>query len=111
MECITGSGGQPESPPPAPSRGEVADRFEAVASGELSRDAADRWAMQWVASSDPGVDDPLVWNGLVKLAGIDLLDGKGELLYSLEQVEEWLAEYRREMAVDEGGAAGNGSHH
>jgi hypothetical protein len=91
----------------------VEDRLVAVASGKLSRDAAHQWAMEWVAASDPGVDDPLVWNGLVKLAGIDLLDGKGELLYSLEQVEEWVAEHRREMAVDEadeGEAAANGRH-
>ena len=34
--------------------------------------ALDRWAAQWVAAVDAGIEDKAVWRGLCKLAGIDL---------------------------------------
>jgi len=86
---------EPRVAPPAPSRVEVEERLRGVVEGRLSRDEADRWAMQWVAADDPGVEDRLVWDALMKLAGIDLPDLDGGLLHDDEQVAEWLEQFRQ----------------
>jgi hypothetical protein len=43
---------EPRVAPPTPSREEVEERLLGVVEGRLSRDEADRWAMQWVAADD-----------------------------------------------------------
>ncbi|HEY3484639.1 MAG TPA: hypothetical protein VGK49_04605 [Ilumatobacteraceae bacterium] len=47
--------------------------------------------MQWVGLSDPGVDDPTVWEALTRLGMIDLDHGDddGTHLYPTEQIEAW----------------------
>jgi hypothetical protein len=88
---------EPRVAPPAPSRADVEGRLRGVVDGSLSRDEADRWAMQWVAADDSQVEDPVVWHGLSRmLAGIDMPGAAGAFLHDDAQVAEWLAAFRRE---------------
>jgi hypothetical protein len=83
--------------PPAPSRAEVEERLRGVVDGWLSRDEADRWAMQWVAADNPQVEDRVVWEGLSRmLAGIDMPDASGGFLHDDAQVAAWLDAFRQE---------------
>jgi hypothetical protein len=81
---------------PAPSRVDVESLLVGVLAGRISRDKADRWAAQWVTAADPQIDDPVVWDALRRLHGVDLTHGQGQpFLHSDEQLEEWLRELRR----------------
>ena len=58
---------------------DVADRFEAILSGTLSREDADRWAWHAMQAGDrndldfaPPSDEQRIWRGLTYLFGIDL---------------------------------------
>lgn len=58
---------------------DVAARFEAILSGSLTRDAADRWAYSMMQKDDVGEleffptgDRDRIWMGITYLAGIDL---------------------------------------
>lgn len=81
--------------PPSPSRAEVEARLLDLISGRLGREEATAWAMQWVAASDPGVDDEVVWSGLNNLAGADAPSTDRPFLYEDVDFRAWLAELRR----------------
>lgn len=58
---------------------DVALRFEAVLSGELSRDAADRWAWRMMQLCElgeleylPRSDQDRIWAGIMYLYGVDM---------------------------------------
>jgi hypothetical protein len=69
--------------------------FLGLLSGSLTRDEADRWASQWVAADDPPVGHPAIWTALDRLYGIDLTHGgPDDYLHPLDQIREWLDEFR-----------------
>jgi len=69
--------------------------FEAVLEGSTTRDEVDRWAAQWVAAVDAGVEDDAVGWGLRKLAGIDLRHGEDmPYLYDEDQIAGWLDDFK-----------------
>ncbi|MFD1145730.1 hypothetical protein [Saccharothrix hoggarensis] len=77
-----------------PSRADVERQMVGLLSGALGRDAVDRWAGRYFAA-DVEVADPVVWQALGRLHGVDLVDGPGgEYLHDLGQVAEWLADLR-----------------
>ncbi len=73
---------------------EVADRFEAVLSGTLSREDADRWAWHAMQAGDrndldfaPPSDEQRIWRGLTYLCGIDLPgEATGSYLHSDDDI-------------------------
>lgn len=61
---------------------DVAARFEAILSGALSRDEADRWAWRMMQHEDnddleylPTDDEERIWSGLTYIFGVNLQDG------------------------------------
>jgi hypothetical protein len=65
-------------PPEPPTQADVERVFVDLLAGRSTREEADRWATQWIAADDPGVDDEVVWWGLQLLCGIDLRHGAVE---------------------------------
>jgi hypothetical protein len=61
------------SPPPAPTRGEIEDRWLALIEGRTSREAVHEWSAQWVEDERVHVDDLMVWNALLHLHGFDMM--------------------------------------
>ena len=80
--------------PPAPSRAEVEAQLLALIDGQISRDDATSWAMQWVAAPEPGVDDEVVWNALNQLAGADAVSTDRPHLFEEIDFRAWLDELR-----------------
>ncbi|MFI6818736.1 hypothetical protein ACIBG7_40505 [Nonomuraea sp. NPDC050328] len=79
----------------APTQADIEAQFTGLLDGTITREDANRWAARWVNADKPGVDDELVWWGLMHLYGIDLRPGPGEpYLSSDEQIAEWLEEFR-----------------
>ena len=83
-----------EAPLPAPSRAEVEARLLELISGELGRDEATAWALQWIAAATPGVDDPVVWRALDNLAGADAVSTDRPFLFDDVDFRAWLEELR-----------------
>lgn len=85
--------------PRPPSRDQVAEKFAALVEGAESREEVDRWAAQWVAAVDAGVEDEAIWWGLGQLCGVDARHGPdAPYLHTTEQIAEWLAEFRERCA-------------
>ncbi|MFI5591373.1 hypothetical protein ACIA5G_40420 [Amycolatopsis sp. NPDC051758] len=80
-----------------PDLGEIEAWFDDVLSGRVSRDAADRWAAQWISDDFAcrvELDEDQLW-ALELLCGIDLTHGPGAgLLFSEEQVRGWRDQVR-----------------
>lgn len=55
------------------TRATVAETWQAVLDGTVSRADAHTWASQWVEGDDPDVSDPMVWSALERLHGFDLV--------------------------------------
>lgn len=77
-----------------PNLDEIEEHLAAVVTGQMTRDAADRWARRWVTADELKWDD-LEWWALNLLFGIDLRAGPDQgYLHDDEQVREWLQELR-----------------
>ena len=80
-----------------PDLGEIEGWFDAVLSGRVTRDEADRWAMQWLRDEFAGtvdLDADQLW-ALELLGGIDLTHGPGAgFLHSEGQIRGWRDEVR-----------------
>jgi hypothetical protein len=85
-------GSENTSAPSPPSRSEVEQQIKGLIDGDVGRDAASAWAMQWVAAHDPGIDDPAVWRALNALAGADAPSTDREWLFVEADFYEWLAD-------------------
>lgn len=81
------------TPPPAPSRSELSERFTSVLAHEQSREAVDQWAAQWAAVDPDTLDAAVAW-GLEVLQMIEGRHGPGEsYLYTDDQIAGWFDEY------------------
>jgi len=83
------------STPAPPSRAEVEEQLLGLIEGRISRDDATAWAMQWVAASDDGVHDAIIWEALNNLAGADAVSTDRPYLFAEVDFRAWLDELRR----------------
>lgn len=81
-----------ETPPTSPSREETASKLRQLIEGAITRQEASEWAMQWVAASDPNVQDERVWDALLALGGCDGPSTDRPYLYGVEDFKIWLHE-------------------
>lgn len=73
---------------------DIADRFEGILSGELSREDADRWAAAVMQADEAGTVEFLphqdlerIWRGLTYLLGVDMPDPTTtDYLHSLNDI-------------------------
>lgn len=80
----------------APTPDEVEEVYLRLLEGDISRDEAERWAAQWVASEHELLPD-YIWEALDRLYGCDLRQGPDQpYLHSEEQLGEWLEIFRRQ---------------
>jgi len=88
----------PSSDPP--TRADVERKFVDLLDGLSTRDEVDRWAARWVGADDPGVEDDVVWDGLMLLCGIDMRHGPGEpYLHDCQQISDWLSDFRTSAGI------------
>ena len=80
---------------PAPRRGQVASVVRDLIAGVRSRAEVTVWAMHWIAASNPGVDDPVVWRALGNLVGADAPTTDRPSLFAESDFRAWLAEIER----------------
>lgn len=79
-----------------PSRDEVEKALVDLAGGRMTREAADRWAAQWVLGDDKreAVADQVVWKALGRLFGAESKTGPNDYLHGIEDFQMWLEEFR-----------------
>lgn len=79
-----------------PSRDEVEKKLVDLAEGRITREAADKWASQWVLGDDEmePVMDKLVWEALGCLFGAESKTGPNTYLHGAEDFQAWLENFR-----------------
>ncbi|WP_328663343.1 hypothetical protein [Streptomyces sp. NBC_00328] len=94
-------------PPPPPSREEAAARWQALAAGEVIREAVHSWAASWVEDEVERGFAPLVFGALQYLHGFDLcqdpnrpgvvwhgISDEGKWIHSLDDIASGLARWQ-----------------
>ena len=93
------------STPAQATRATVAQMWQAVLDGTISRADSHRWAKQWVEGDDPDVSDPMVWSALQRLHGFDLVwtdtarttvrhGGSGAPVHTMREIQEAFTAWR-----------------
>lgn len=77
--------------PPIPTREDLAVRLRGLISGSASRAQVATWASSWT-DFDDSIDDPVVWEGLERLAAADLDGVDRPYLFGSDDFELWLEE-------------------
>jgi hypothetical protein len=96
-----------KAPQPPPSREEVAALWQALAAGEVTREAVHSWAASWVEDEDEYDFTPLVFGALQQLHGFALCQdpnrpgvvwhgtsGEGKWIHSLDDIASGLARWQ-----------------
>lgn len=81
-----------------PSRKEVADIFQQLLSGELTRNAASEWACRWLLNGFT-VEDRVVWEALTLLGAADLISTDRPYLYNEEDFTGMLSQLTGERTA------------
>lgn len=94
-----------------PSRDDVADLWERLVRGEISREQVHEWAKPWVEERDDEVSDALVRTALLRLHGFDMIfvdenrkvvrhggQGSGSYVHSAQAIadafDQWVSKSR-----------------
>ena len=74
---------------------DVRTMFEKVLTGEVTREAADRWAYSIIQESESGnlsysppEDEKKIWSGILYLYGIDSKDSPNNYLHTLDDIHK-----------------------
>ena len=78
-----------------PSRQEVIKTFDELLKGNLKREDASNWTNQWIIKEHAPVQDFVVWDALMKLSGVDLLDIDGSYLHNEHDIISWLNDFQQ----------------
>nr|WP_269677290.1 DNA-binding protein [Bacillus velezensis] len=65
-----------------------------ILNDQAAREEVSDWACEYVAADDPAVEDETVWEMLVYLSGFDLKDSPDAYLHTLEELRDWVQEYK-----------------
>jgi hypothetical protein len=77
-----------------PSKEDIEQRLKELISGRTTRESVAEWAKQWILPGAPPVEDPAVWDALMKLVAADMETTDRPYLYGEEDFRDWLAELR-----------------
>ncbi|MGX4200245.1 DNA-binding protein [Bacillus sp. JK74] len=77
-----------------PTRAECLKKAGLILNGQAAREEVSDWASEYVSAGDPAVEDETVWEMLVYLSGFDLKDSPDAYLHTLEELRDWMQEYK-----------------
>jgi hypothetical protein len=73
-----------------PTISEIIKRLKLVLVGEMKREEVSDWASFYVMADNPNIDDENVWDLLILLSGIDILDSPTTYLHYDEDINDWI---------------------
>jgi len=56
----------------------------------MTREEVSDWASYYVMADDPTIDDEIVWELLITISGIDILDSPTSYLHSEVDIKDWI---------------------
>lgn len=56
----------------------------------MTREEVSDWASYYVMADDPTIDDEIVWELLIIISGIDILDSPTFYLHNEEDIKDWI---------------------
>jgi hypothetical protein len=69
---------------------EIIKRLNLVLKNEMSREEVSDWASDYVMTDNPAINDKNVWDLLIKVSGIDLLDSPTSYLHNGDDIVAWI---------------------
>ncbi|NLK96355.1 MAG: DNA-binding protein [Clostridiales bacterium] len=76
-----------------PKRDEITNKLKKIINNEITREEVGRWALEFIRNDDTvEVKDIEAWHYLVSVSSIDEMIAPNEYLYSIEDIEGWIAE-------------------
>ncbi|MDU0812446.1 DNA-binding protein [Bacillus siamensis] len=76
-----------------PTMAECLKKAGLILNGQAAREEVSDWA-EYVAPDDPAVEDETVWEMLIYLSGFDLKDSPDSYLHTIEELRDWVQEYK-----------------
>ena len=73
-----------------PTVREIINRLKLVLNGKMTREEVSDWASYYVMADDPTIDDEIVWELLITISGIDILDSPTSYLHSEVDIKDWI---------------------
>lgn len=73
-----------------PTVSEIIKRLKLVLISEMTREEVSDWATSYVMADHPNIDDENVWDLLILLSGIDILDSPTTYLHNEEDINDWI---------------------
>ncbi|ASZ05916.1 MULTISPECIES: DNA-binding protein [Bacillus] len=77
-----------------PTRAECLKKAGLILNGQAAREEVSDWASEYVSAGDPADEDETVWEMLVYLSGFDLKDSPDAYLHTIEELRDWVQEYK-----------------
>ena len=81
-----------------PSKEDLEQRLNDLISARTTREDVAEWAKQWILPDAPPVENPAVWDALLKLVAADMETTDRPYLYGEEDFRDWLSELRDKAA-------------
>lgn len=78
-----------------PTMAECLKKAGLILNGQAEREEVSDWASEYVAADDPAVEDETVWEMLIYLSGFDLKDSPDSYLHTIEELRDWVQEYKQ----------------
>ncbi|MBI0577374.1 DNA-binding protein [Neobacillus cucumis] len=69
---------------------EIIKKLKLVLIDEMTREKVSDWASFYVMADNPNIDDKNVWDLLILLSGIDILDSPTTYLHNEEDINDWI---------------------
>jgi hypothetical protein len=73
-----------------PTVSEIIKSLKSVLVGKMTREEVSDWASFYVMADNPSINDENVWDLLILLSGIDVLDSPTTYLHNDEDINDWI---------------------
>ena len=80
-----------------PTISEIIKRLKLVLIGEMTREEVSDWASFYVMADNPNIGDGNVWDLLILLSGIDILDSPTTYLHNEEDINDWIKQATKSL--------------
>jgi hypothetical protein len=80
-----------------PTVSEIIKILKLVLIGKMTREEVSDWASFYVMADKPTIDDKSVWDLLILLSGIDILDSPTTYLHNEEDINVWIKQATKSL--------------
>ena len=76
-----------------PNTDQILEKLKLILEGKVTREEVSAWAESYVMQDEPGDIEPVVWEFLVVVSGVDIKVTPEEYLYVEQDIINWIELY------------------